>query len=166
LVLGPIEAAEGVGPAGVGLQAVQRRFDGLDGGDVGGFFGTGNADGRHGTAAEATEHFFPAIRMFGGSASFEIEVPITRRAAVAAEAVFVDELSLGRLCVEAEGGQRHQAVQGPEREAAHTMNYTISKWLRMAMRPASTNASILFCGMSNSVVPKPFAGSRQISRAC
>jgi hypothetical protein len=84
----------------------------------------GDSDGRHGSATEAAEDFFPAFGVLGGGGGFEIEVPVAGGAVVAAEAVFIDELLLGRLRREAGYGQRREAIQGPEREAAHDLNYT------------------------------------------
>lgn len=124
LVFGAVKPAEGVSAAGVGLLAVKSGFNGLDRSEVGVFGGAWNSYGRHGSAAEAAEYFFPAFGVFGGSGGVEAEIAVGRCAVVAAEAVFADEGLLGRLCGEAECGQRREAIQGPERETAHAMNYT------------------------------------------
>lgn len=123
LVFGAIEAAEGVGAAGVCWQAVEGFFEGGDGGQIGGFGRVGDTEGGHGAAAEAAEHLFPAFGVLGGGGIFEGEIAVARGAAVAAEAVFADESLLGRLGLRG-GAEGCQAIQGLERKTAHDTHYT------------------------------------------
>lgn len=123
LVFGAVEAAEGVGATGVRGEAVEGFFEGSDGGQVGGFGRVGDTEGRHGAAAEAAEHFFPAFGVLGGGGIFEVEIATAGGSAVAAEAVFVDESLLGRWGLRG-GGEGRQAIQGLERKTAHDTHYT------------------------------------------
>ena len=72
----------------------------------------------------AAEHFFPGFGALGGGAGFEREVTRAGGAAVAPEAVFVDELTLGRLRLQGGGEERSQAKRGPEHGTAHPSDYT------------------------------------------
>ena len=100
LVFRAVEAAEGVGAAGVGRgggEAVEGGLEFGDGGDVGGRGWAIFADGRHLAVVELADDFFPE-RGIAGEVSgilsveaFEGEVALFRRGVVAVDAVGAEE---------------------------------------------------------------------------
>ena len=68
LIFGAVQAAEGVGAAGIGLRGggvVERRFERGDGVVVSGLVGAGKPGGRHGAGAQPADDLFPGGSVFG-----------------------------------------------------------------------------------------------------
>jgi hypothetical protein len=122
LVLRTIQAAKGIGAAGVQRKRIEGRFNRLHRRRVGGLRWAGDTGRRHGPSTKPAEHLLPTFRMFGGRGRLQVEIPLARGAAVTAEAVFVDELTLQRLRCDGKCN-RPQAIRGREREAAHGKHY-------------------------------------------
>lgn len=74
LVLGSIQAPEGVRASRIGLLAIECRLNGTDRGDVGGFGRMRNIRRRHRAATQAAKYFFPAFGMLLRGTGFEVQI--------------------------------------------------------------------------------------------
>ena len=134
LVLGAVQPAEGVGPAGIGVRrggAVERGLERRDDGLVRRLVRPRLADGRHLPRAQLPDDLLPGDGVRGDVARhdrLERQVGFLRPVVVAVQAVLLDQVAgrrnggagarhgcAGRVCSQPQATGRHEAGQSDHR---------------------------------------------------